>query len=161
MMFGTLPRCPAFREVSVSELTLPRLDAGEIHLCAVGLASNRARIETMDGLLGPAERERAARYRFTHHRRRYVVRWGAVRSVLAQHLRCRPAAVRFVRGPAGKPAVMDHPGLHFNLSHSGDLALIAVGRDARSASTSSRSDLSRTLTPLPGVSSHGVKWMPT
>ena len=24
----------------------------------------------------------------------------------------------------------DHPSLHFNLSHSGDLALIAVGRDA-------------------------------
>ena len=62
---GTLPRGSTFREVSVSELTLPRLKAGEIHLFAVGLAPDRARIDAMAGLMGPAERERAARYRFT------------------------------------------------------------------------------------------------
>lgn len=44
-----------------------------------------------------------------------------------------PGAVEFRAGPGGKPILPpgesgDRPPLHFNVSHSGDLALIAVSR---------------------------------
>ena len=35
---------------------------------------------------------------------------------------------RIERGPYGKPYLMDHPDIHFNISHSGRIAVCAVGR---------------------------------
>ncbi|MER8100653.1 4'-phosphopantetheinyl transferase superfamily protein [Kitasatospora sp. NPDC094016] len=50
----------------------------------------------------------------------------ATRIVLGERLGRDPAGLRFSRGPWGKPAVEDAPGLHFNLSHSGEIALLAL-----------------------------------
>lgn len=54
-----------------------------------------------------------------------------LRAVLAGYLDADPAAVELRRGANGKPALADDSrGLCFNLSHSADLALIAVaGRE--------------------------------
>lgn len=79
------------------------------------------------GVLAPDERDRARRYRFEIDRRRYVRARSALRSILADHLGTRPAAIEFAYSSHGKPYIAGFP-LHFNLSHSGDLALIAVSR---------------------------------
>jgi 4'-phosphopantetheinyl transferase len=51
----------------------------------------------------------------------------ALRCVLARYLDEDPAAIEFRVGEHGKPALADPAtALRFNLSHSGDLALIAV-----------------------------------
>ncbi|MFJ3214689.1 4'-phosphopantetheinyl transferase family protein [Kitasatospora sp. NPDC086801] len=50
----------------------------------------------------------------------------ATRIVLGEHLGRPPAGLRFSRGPWGKPAVEGAPGLHFSLSHSGEIALLAL-----------------------------------
>ncbi|HEY5815793.1 MAG TPA: hypothetical protein VIS95_05575 [Solirubrobacterales bacterium] len=50
-----------------------------------------------------------------------------LRAVLAGYLDTDPTAVELRRGANGKPALADHSrGPRFNLSHSADLALIAV-----------------------------------
>ena len=52
----------------------------------------------------------------------------ALREVLAAYLEAAPEAIRIVAGEHGKPELADG-GLRFNLSHSGDIALVAVARE--------------------------------
>jgi 4'-phosphopantetheinyl transferase len=76
--------------------------------------------------LSDDERARAARFVVEEVRVRWVACRAALRRVLAEWLEVSAADVRFVYGPAGKPAVADG-AVCFNVSHSRDVALIAVG----------------------------------
>lgn len=82
--------------------------------------------------LNAEERARASRFHFEKHRRQFVVGRGALRTLLARYLETTPEAVRFSYGPYGKP-VLDgehrNSPLHFNASHSGELALYAFVQD--------------------------------
>jgi 4'-phosphopantetheinyl transferase len=74
------------------------------------------------------ERRRGARFRFDRDRRRFVVAHGALRALLGRYLRTPPGRLRFVHNAFGKPELGPEFGrrLTFNLSHSADLAAIAV-----------------------------------
>lgn len=73
------------------------------------------------------ERARAARFLFERDRLRYVNARAAVRQILASCLGIRAAAVRLTYGEHGKPALPPGtPPIRFNVSHSGDRALVAV-----------------------------------
>ncbi|WP_327660943.1 MULTISPECIES: 4'-phosphopantetheinyl transferase family protein [unclassified Streptomyces] len=85
------------------------------------------------GVLDAEESRRAAAFRFDRHRVRYVAAHLALRGILGERLGRAPEDVRFTRlacpgcgGPHGRPALADAPGPHFSLSHSGDLALVAL-----------------------------------
>jgi 4'-phosphopantetheinyl transferase len=60
-------------------------------------------------------------------RREFLVGRTAIRRVLGAILEMPPAAVTLVEGPHGKPHIGATPPLQFNLSHSGDQAILAVG----------------------------------
>jgi 4'-phosphopantetheinyl transferase len=81
--------------------------------------------------LSTPERERASRFRFAADRRRFVRSHDALRTILATYIGATPATLVFGQTVHGKPFLVA-PGqahtLHFNLSHSGDLALIAISR---------------------------------
>lgn len=104
------------------------LGPGEVHVWAVDLDPPPALAAALERLLAPDERERAARFRFDQHRRRYAVGRGALRILLGAYLGERPEALRFDYGPRGKPELADVPALGFNLSNSEDLALVGVLR---------------------------------
>jgi 4'-phosphopantetheinyl transferase len=76
--------------------------------------------------LDPDEREQARRFVASVHRDRYVVQHAMMRGLLAKYLDLPPHAIRFDRGEHGKPFVR---GVQFNLSHTDDLALLAVSRE--------------------------------
>ena len=78
-------------------------------------------------LLSRSERERLQSYRSRAAAERYVLTRALVRLVLAERLDMAPAAVPVGRTDAGKPIVTG--GVHFNVSHSGDLILLAVSGD--------------------------------
>lgn len=78
--------------------------------------------------LAPIEHARAHRFHFQRHRRRYIVARGALRSVLGQALNSDPALLVIDYTKFGKPFLPDFD-LHFNVSHSHELALIAVAGD--------------------------------
>jgi 4'-phosphopantetheinyl transferase len=81
-------------------------------------------------LLSPDERTRAEAFRIEAARRRFIIARAALRQILAQELKRDPAEIEFRTGPHGKPALVTPPAdpFDFNLSHSGDLALVAVSR---------------------------------
>jgi len=81
--------------------------------------------------LSARQRARHDRLRTPIHRRRYLRTQAGCRAVLAGYLGIEPAALAFHYGPAGKPelAGVANAGLRFNLTGSGDLALLAVGVD--------------------------------
>ena len=108
----------------------PPLGAHDVHVWRVPLDDD-ARAESYWSLLSEEERRRAARFVRDVHRRRFVAAHGALRSILAAYVDAEPAALDFVSGEHGKPALRDvtgRPSVEFNLSHSDDLALVAVAR---------------------------------
>jgi len=74
--------------------------------------------------------------RYRTPRRRFIAAHGALRKLLGAYLGLHPSEVAFVHNEFGKPALIGAgPGqfggrLSFNLSHSGDLALIGIALDA-------------------------------
>jgi 4'-phosphopantetheinyl transferase len=71
---------------------------------------------------------------------------GLLRSILGQYLDIEPACLDFAYESRGKPVLTrGGPALHFNLSHSGDLSLLAVARAAPVGA-----DLEQ-LRPLPDI----------
>ncbi|MFO8039812.1 MAG: 4'-phosphopantetheinyl transferase superfamily protein [Sodalinema sp.] len=81
-----------------------------------------------ESLLAIAERERAQRYRRGEDRHRFVLTRCWLRRLLGVYLGQDPRALRFEVTSRGKPFLAGFP-LLFNLSHSGDWALLAFGRD--------------------------------
>ena len=82
------------------------------------------------GTLSNDERDRADRFVFARDRRRFLAAHVALRRLLERRLD-RPAhGFRFVAGPFGKPSIAGSPACAFNLSHSDDVALIAMATDA-------------------------------
>ena len=75
-------------------------------------------------MLSTEEAKRAAAFRFSADRTRFAVSHAALRSILSTRLGVAPADILFGTGQHGKPYV---PGMEFNLTHSGDIALVATG----------------------------------
>jgi 4'-phosphopantetheinyl transferase len=73
------------------------------------------------------ERHRAARFRRAQDGERYLVAHGALRFLLGRYLTCDPLSLHFAVSRNGKP-FLENQRLQFNLSHSGDFALIAVAQ---------------------------------
>jgi 4'-phosphopantetheinyl transferase len=78
------------------------------------------------GWLDAAERDRAARFRFEPDRRAYVLAHALWRAVLACSLACDVREVPLSFLPSGQPSLAGTP-LATSLSHSGAVALVAVG----------------------------------
>jgi 4'-phosphopantetheinyl transferase len=70
------------------------------------------------------------RFRFERDQRRYLVSHANLRRLLAQYAGCAPQELAFGVNEFGKPSLRNVPGepLHFNLSHSDDVGLLAVTR---------------------------------
>jgi 4'-phosphopantetheinyl transferase len=82
-----------------------------------------------ESVLSSEERQRADRFRFPKHANRYRQCHAAMRQVLGRYLSVSPGKVELTHGSWGKPRLASDSNLRFNLSHSGDLALLAVSTD--------------------------------
>jgi 4'-phosphopantetheinyl transferase len=119
-----------FRALTLPAGNAPALAPGSLHLYRAVLDDHGARTDGLVRLLSPEETDRACRFRFPEHRRRYVVAHGILREILSRYLTCAPEAVRFSTGPNGKPCLCSpDPSIRFNMSHSDRLALYAVSLD--------------------------------
>ncbi len=107
---------------------LPR--PGEVHLWRLDLRADGAELECCRGLLTEQEIQRASRFRFDRHRRRFSVRRAQLRLLLASYLGIEPQAVEFRIGEREKPFLTEEltrglaEPLEFNLSDSEDVAFV-------------------------------------
>lgn len=115
--------------------TMPPLAAGVVHVWGWSLCPEPA--QTIDSCLAeaskilcPAELARALKLTSTPHRKRFLTAHIGMRQILGRYLLCEPATVMFETGFYGKPCLSGADrgwsNLRFNLSHSRDLALLAV-----------------------------------
>src|SRR5438045_3007156 len=107
-----------------SELSL---NQGDIHVWRIDQSLTKP--ENLRRYLSLDELERAGRYQFSADRDFYMARRGALRLVLAQYLEIPAGAISFAYTAYQKPKLADDLAasqIHFNLTHSRDLALLAI-----------------------------------
>jgi 4'-phosphopantetheinyl transferase len=81
-------------------------------------------------LLSAQERSRADAIHHPGTRRGFIRTRAAKRRILGAYLDAAPDRIRLETGARGKPRLAaPQPGLHFNLTHSGELTLLGVSRD--------------------------------
>jgi 4'-phosphopantetheinyl transferase len=114
---------PAFR------LRTPlRLADDEVQVWSARLDSLVAFANNLTSFLTEDEQERTRRFRFPHHGQRFAIARGLLRSLLAGYLEIDPSQVVFEYSEKGKPSLGNASSarrVHFNLSHSEDIALFA------------------------------------
>jgi 4'-phosphopantetheinyl transferase len=83
--------------------------------------------------LSPDEREQYQRFHFDKHRHTYLVSHALVRGALSLVTKLRPEQFSFKKNPYGKPYLdqsVPSRALHFNLSHTDGLAVLAISTQA-------------------------------
>jgi 4'-phosphopantetheinyl transferase len=100
----------------------------EVHVWRTTLDMAASNVAVLRQLLSPDERERADRFHFEADRRRGIIGRGYVRLLLGQILNLPPKKLQFRYDEFGKPSLVPKqvPPLEFNVSHSGNLILIAI-----------------------------------
>lgn len=102
-----------------------------VHVWTAQLDVPAAVLDRYGATLSADERMRARRFRRADLRHRYVASRGVLRALLAAYLGTSARALRFAYGLHGKPALpvaVRPEGLEFNLSHSGAMLVVAIGR---------------------------------
>jgi 4'-phosphopantetheinyl transferase len=101
----------------------------DVHLWAWRLGRSGHDNPRLARLLSEDERDRAARFHEGRDRIRFVAARGMMRELLGRYCGQPAGALRFVYGAQGKPA-LGGPGPQFSLSRRGDLAILAVSKEA-------------------------------
>lgn len=104
------------------------MPANQIWIWKVGLHTSKARTSCYR-LLDAGERLKAGAFKCEEARRRYVVAHAALRILAGRLSNAAPMTIRLRLNAFGKPELgSPRRGLHFSLSHAGELALIAFSR---------------------------------
>jgi 4'-phosphopantetheinyl transferase len=107
---------------------------GDVHVWRISLAREPDEITALKRLLAPDEVERAERFYFQRHHDAFVAARAGLRNTLSRYVRLPADSLAFRYGDAGKPELLEMPQqiaggeVAFNLSHSGDWAILAVAR---------------------------------
>lgn len=99
-----------------------------INVWQVSLDQPSERLTQYTALLSPDEATRAARFRFTQHRDRYIAARGQLRLLLAEALQQPPKAITVAYSEHRKPYIPDS-SIAFNIAHAGDLTVCAITTD--------------------------------
>jgi 4'-phosphopantetheinyl transferase len=105
----------------------------EVHVWRTTVAWSLAELAGLKQVLSPDESARVERFFFEKDQRSHLVSRGWLRVLLGRYLDMLPNRLGFDYGAHGKPRLASHTirsrhqaSLQFNVSHSGELVLIAV-----------------------------------
>jgi 4'-phosphopantetheinyl transferase len=105
------------------------LDKSDTVVWQIPLAVSRDELNACRGLLSEEEHARAKRFHFDWLERRFAVAHGRMRTILAQHTGVAPKELRYRETEYGKPFLDASLNTYFNLSHSDELAILAIAAD--------------------------------
>jgi 4'-phosphopantetheinyl transferase len=101
----------------------------DLHIWWARTDSPELDLSLFESFLSVDEKDRADRFQFPHHRRRFIAAHGCLRSILGSYLDRAPDAIKLFTSPKGKP-FLEKTGhdteLHFSLSHSNEAVLIGI-----------------------------------
>ena len=109
-----------------SPASFKQLHDNEIHVWLFHLNTTPPAIKRFYPLLSDAEKARSERLVHFMHRKRFIAAHGFMRSVLALYIQQPAESLQFDKGEHGKPFLVNNLTIHFNLSHSQDIAMLAV-----------------------------------
>ncbi len=104
------------------------IQRGEVHIWRLSLKASPAPAAALEAELSGDELARADQFYFEQDRIRFIVARSALRRLLGTVLGRPPGSLDFSYGAQGKPFLAEAAQLQFNLSHSGDWALLAITR---------------------------------
>lgn len=108
------------------------LNVSDVHVWQTSLRPDGSRLSRLRALLSSEERARAQRFAVEDGRLRFIAAHGTLRTIVSRYVRERPATLTFITGRHGKPALAGPRGsvaaVRFNLTHSHEIALIAIAR---------------------------------
>ena len=114
-----------------TELTLETPADVSVHLVRIGnLGETMTERMAVREILSADERERSERFVRPGLRGRFIYTRATLRHLLAERLNTTPKSLTFEQTKDGRPFLSqtEHPSqLDFNVTHSGDMALIAIG----------------------------------
>lgn len=99
----------------------------DVHVWSVSLTRCQQETARLREILSEDERERAGRYLHQPTRQQFIAARAYLRLILGRYLGVEPSRVNFRQSNTGKP-VLAGGGLHFNITHSHEMALVAVTR---------------------------------
>ncbi|HWG58375.1 MAG TPA: 4'-phosphopantetheinyl transferase superfamily protein [Candidatus Acidoferrales bacterium] len=108
------------------------MSRSDVHVWRVSLPAVRADLPRFEASLSADEKNRAARFHFERDRNCYISARGILRELLGRYLHQVPRAIQLGYSAYGKPFLAGNnsdAGMHFNVSHSHDLVLLAFSRE--------------------------------
>jgi 4'-phosphopantetheinyl transferase len=106
----------------------PSLESGEVHVWCWNMAAPASEVPALRAQLSADERVRADRFVYDRDRIRFTAAHAQLRRLLAGYVQRPASSLLFHTEGNGKPALSGEPSVRFNLSHSHNLALLAVAR---------------------------------
>ena len=110
-------------------MVIPALGPGKVQLRLISLPGAVERLTRLREYLSAEELQRGNRLLDREKRDRFLAGRAILREILAGYLGEEPGSIRLSEGEFGKPHLSDHldaDSITFNLSHAGDLLLVAV-----------------------------------
>lgn len=108
-------------------MSTPRADVKAVELSWTSVSISDRSIDDLLALLDLREQRRAERFRVADARRRFVTARAMARCLLGRRLGVPPCSLVVKVDARGKPALeSDLIAPHFNLAHSGDVAVVAI-----------------------------------
>jgi len=105
------------------------LKPNTVHIWSLNFVVNDDAYNKYHSLLSEDEKTRASKFKFYKDKRCYVVGKGVLRLLSGKYLNNDAKAIVFEYGKQGKPKFKYEAHLNFNVSHSGDIAIIGFVYD--------------------------------
>jgi 4'-phosphopantetheinyl transferase len=102
-------------------------DVDTVHVWLIRAGLSGPETVVLSAVLDDDEKRRAERLTLDSHRRRFIAAHGIARVIIGHRLGVRAERIGWQKGPHGKPELVGTSGrAQVNLSHSGDLAVLAM-----------------------------------
>ncbi len=95
----------------------------------IRVVNDEDHINHLRSFLAIDELEKNARYYREKDRQRHITSRAFLRNILSGYLDQPPKDIQFAIGTNKKPVLQNHSPLHFNISHTGEWILIAIGKN--------------------------------
>ena len=103
-----------------------RIGENDTHVWLIELPAIAVDAAEIGSVLAPEELSRGAKFFREIDRRRYLTTRFALRDILGRYGRELPERIEFDYNAFGKPSLIGEAALRFNVSHAGEVSLVAV-----------------------------------